>query len=455
MCERISELRQAVCAYAGAFDPALVSGTDALAVMAEAATIERIAAVVKALAATRVNETAAWKGSGESSTARFMARATGTSAAAAADAMRTAERLKELPVASAAARRGELSAEQASAIASAATANPAAEQKLVETATRASLQELREESARVRAAAENSDIEARYRRTHARRALRHWTDPEGMFHLHFNNTIVAGADLMAAIDAKTEEIFVRARAEGRREPLEAYRADALCEIVAEWAAGGSLPGASTGAGASGHETDAPGSAARTASTANNGASTSAPRSSSAKPKGRATAAAVWKAILRVDHAAWVRGYVEGEEVCEIAGFGPIPVSVAREMIASGDPFLAAVVTKGVTVTGVAHLGRKPTAYQQTALEWRDPTCAADGCSATARLQNDHRDGWADTHITQVDSLDRLCPPMHQLKTRDGWSLVDGVGKRPFVPPSDPRHPRNAQAQERPPPEAAA
>ncbi|HEX8771704.1 MAG TPA: hypothetical protein VF711_13135, partial [Acidimicrobiales bacterium] len=144
----------------------------------------------------------------------------------------------------------------------------------------------------------------------------------------------------------------------------------------------------------------------------------------------------------------------GEEVCEIAGFGPIPVSVAREMIASGDPFLAAVVTDGLTVTGVAHLGRRPTAYQQTALQWRDPTCAAEGCSATARLQNDHRQDWADTHLTQVDTLDRLCPFDHRLKTRDGWSLVDGVGKRAFVPPTDPRHPRNAKARQRPPPAAA-
>src|SRR5437763_5846609 len=213
---------------------------------------------------------------------------------------------------------------------------------------------------------------------------------------------------------KTDQIFRTARAQSRREPPEAYAADALAEVVVQWASG-------------------------------------AAKDRGGRPKG---GGAAWKAIVRIDLSAQERGQVEGEEVCEIAGYGPIPVSVAREMIASGNVFLAAVVTDGVKVTGVAHLGRKPTAHQQTALEWRDPQCAAEGCPATARLQNDHRDDWSATHVTEFDGLDRLCPPMHRLNTVDGWALVEGVGKRPFVPPSDPRHPRNAKAQERPPPAAA-
>jgi hypothetical protein len=61
MCERIAELRQAVCHYAGAFEPDLVSGTDALTVMQEASVIERAAATLKALAAARVNQTSQWR----------------------------------------------------------------------------------------------------------------------------------------------------------------------------------------------------------------------------------------------------------------------------------------------------------------------------------------------------------------------------------------------------------
>jgi hypothetical protein len=40
-----------------------------------------------------------------------------------------------------------------------------------------------------------------------------------------------------------------------------------------------------------------------------------------------------------------------------------------------------------------------------------------------------------------DQLDGLCSHHHDLKTIDNWALVDGRGKREFVPPHDPRHPR--------------
>jgi len=41
----------------------------------------------------------------------------------------------------------------------------------------------------------------------------------------------------------------------------------------------------------------------------------------------------------------------------------------------------------------------------------------------------------------LELLDRLCRYHHRLKTTKGWALVEGSGKRDFVPPEDPRHPR--------------
>ncbi|MGQ0520445.1 MAG: hypothetical protein ACT4PX_04725, partial [Actinomycetota bacterium] len=66
-----------------------------------------------------------------------------------------------------------------------------------------------------------------------------------------------------------------------------------------------------------------------------------------------------KVLVRIDWDALVRGWPIEGEVCEIAGLGPVAVSVVRAMIESGDAFLAAVVTKGVDVATVAHLGRRP------------------------------------------------------------------------------------------------
>ncbi|MGH9125348.1 MAG: hypothetical protein ACRDZ8_11570, partial [Acidimicrobiales bacterium] len=52
--------------------------------------------------------------------------------------------------------------------------------------------------------------------------------------------------------------------------------------------------------------------------------------------------------------------------------------------------------------------------------------------------------WADTHITLLEWLDLLCTHHHRLKTIYGWALIAGTGKRAFVPPDDPRHPRHHQ-----------
>ncbi|MDQ3978755.1 MAG: HNH endonuclease, partial [Actinomycetota bacterium] len=103
-------------------------------------------------------------------------------------------------------------------------------------------------------------------------------------------------------------------------------------------------------------------------------------------------------------------------------------------------FLAAVVTKGQAVVGVAHLGRRPNAAQQTALQWLYPTCAVEGCASVARLEVDHRIDWSATRVTVFDLLDRLCPHHHRLKTREGWGLVEGREKRAFVPPQAHRPP---------------
>jgi len=215
---------------------------------------------------------------------------------------------------------------------------------------------------------------------------------------------------MAALGPVRDRLFNAARTERRHEPLEAYAADALVEMVCGDGEG----------------------------------------ESAAPPRARARA----KVIARVDLPALLRGYPTEGETAEIAGFGPVAVSALLDLIDTGDAFLAAVVTSGEAVVGVAHLGRRARAVQQTALEWLYPTCAVEGCTTTAWLEIDHRLDWAHSHITVFDLLDRLCSHHHDLKTLDGWALVEGRGKRAFVAPDDRRHPRHGRATERPPPDRA-
>jgi hypothetical protein len=72
----------------------------------------------------------------------------------------------------------------------------------------------------------------------------------------------------------------------------------------------------------------------------------------------------------------------------------------------------------------------------------------EGCNNTARLEYNHAYNaeYCKTKHTRLDETEPLCDPDHDLQTYEGWSLVEGTGKRPMVPPDDPRHPKN-----RPPP----
>jgi hypothetical protein len=260
----------------------------------------------------------------------------------------------------------------------------------LETARSGSLGALRGECARAKANV--CDLEDRRRQIHDRRSLRNWTDLDGVGHLHVRDNPEVIARMIARVIPVRDHLAEEASEAGRCEVLEAHAADALHQIVC-----GDAPPATTGAA---------------------------------------------KLLARVDLAALLRGYPVGEETCELAGYGPVAVSAMRDLLDTGDPFLAAVVTKGEEVVGVAHLGRRPNAQQRSALEWLYPMCAAEGCNALTFLEYDHRDDWAETHRTVFDLLDRLCHHHHSLKTTEGWALVDGRGKRAFVAPDDPRHPRH-------------
>src|SRR5205085_7398521 len=89
------------------------------------------------------------------------------------------------------------------------------------------------------------------------------------------------------------------RRQGRREPPEAYRADALLEVVRH------------------------------------------------KTTGTTKKQPAWaKVLVRIDLPTLLRGHPLDGETCELVGYGPVAVSAVRDMIESGNPFLAAVATSG-------------------------------------------------------------------------------------------------------------
>ncbi|HET9444421.1 MAG TPA: hypothetical protein VFO65_13915, partial [Acidimicrobiales bacterium] len=127
---------------AAGFDPAVVSSGEAGSVALRAATVEKLAATVKALAAARAADVAVGPGSSERDVAERLARRSGVSLGAARAAIETGRRLCHQPELAAAARRGEVSAVQAAAIARAVAANPGAEGRLVALAAASSVTDL-------------------------------------------------------------------------------------------------------------------------------------------------------------------------------------------------------------------------------------------------------------------------------------------------------------------------
>jgi hypothetical protein len=360
------------------------------------AKIERLGHAVRLAGTARVAAAGTWQGKGDRSAAEWLARTTGTSMSEAIGAVATAKQLDRLPATAAAVRRGELSPEQAKEVTAAAAADPTAEARLLQHAGQGSLGELRNECKRVRAAAD-LDPEATHRRIHQARHVRSRTDADGTWVMTVRGTTASGARILSGLRHRADGIFREARRAGRRDAEEAYLFDALEQVCADPGAGAVLP---KGANA--------------------------------------------KVIVRIDWAALVRGRPIDGEVCEIAGVGPVPVSVVREL--SEDAFVAAVITKGTDICSVTHLGRRHTALQVTAMQWRDPECTRLGCSNTVRLEYDHREDWAHTHVTRVDQSDRLCHHDHRLKTESGWMLERGTGKRRMLPPDHPDHPLQDELQ---------
>jgi hypothetical protein len=109
---------------------------------------------------------------------------------------------------------------------------------------------------------------------------------------------------------------------------------------------------------------------------------------------------------------------------ELAGYGPINSTLARELARDGD--LRRLVTDPVTGTPV-DLGRtryRPSASLRRILEARDPTCRFPGCLRPARACDiDHVTEWIEGGPTSAANLQPLCRLHHGFKTDQSWDAA--------------------------------
>lgn len=377
------------CALA-AFDPALVSGDDAVAVVEALAATEKACAAARARAAPRVAACGGHERHGFADASDWLARTAGSSVGQARAAMAVASAAKDCPATTAAMATGDLSLAQAEVIIRTAKECPGTEEEMLTLAAGIGLSALQDEG-RLRALAA-VDPDELHRRQQQARELRHWRDAAGMVRLAGALPPEVGVPLVNRLEAETDRVRRAARAEGSTEARPAHAADAFVNLLR------SGPGSRRGPSAD--------------------------------------------LVVVCDLGAYRRGHVHPGEACHIVGGGPVPVEVARRL--RDDAFLKAVLHDGTRIETVAHFGRHIPAELRTALELGPlphidgRRCVEEGCGRRYGLEFDHVDPVANGGPTSFDNLQARCWPHHRAKTeRDRAAGLLG--------------PEPRQASSRPPP----
>ena len=129
---------------------------------------------------------------------------------------------------------------------------------------------------------------------------------------------------------------------------------------------------------------------------------------------------------------------------QLAGYGAIPASIARELAADAKwrRFITDPITGSLLDYGRQHY--EPPQALVDFLMARDRTCRFPGCRQPARISDiDHAQPWEEGGATAPENLGVLCRRHHRLKTHGNWTLKsfpDGscewsspLGKKYFVP----------------------
>ncbi|MDT0195747.1 DUF222 domain-containing protein [Arthrobacter sp. AB6] len=121
------------------------------------------------------------------------------------------------------------------------------------------------------------------------------------------------------------------------------------------------------------------------------------------------------------------------EPAVLDGYGPIPASMARQLLSAGAESFRRVLLDPSDGTPL-EIGR--TSYRLTkamrkALHLRDGKCAFPGCSNNA-LDNeiDHLKAWQHGGSTGISNLAQVCPKHHRLKHNSGWEPTPAAKDEP-------------------------
>lgn len=380
----VDEATEALSVAVRELEPENLEPDDAARLVKAFTALTKLAESGRTIVAPYMEGSGLWRREGHRSPEAWLAADAGISYGEAKAILETGRRLVQAPEVDDAARDGDLSFDQMKEVAVGAEADPDAAGRLLDAAGRdKTLKQLRDETRRVKAAAEDDQYGVYERQRRARR-VSHGSKPDGMAWLYAEFTPEVGAAVVSHLEAETDRVFREAHREGREEPRAAFMADALTRLITE-----------------GHSTKG--------------------------ARGRAKGVRA-EVIVMVDRDALLRGRVEPGETCEILGQGPIPVEVCHQIM--GDAFLRGVLVDGTEVTRVESFGRHITTEQRVALtveaflEHGDLVCSVDGCDRPD-IDWDHLHEYAHRGATATWNLNPLCRGHHRDKTAGLLELVDG------------------------------
>ncbi|WP_461174958.1 HNH endonuclease signature motif containing protein [Arthrobacter sp. Z1-9] len=122
-----------------------------------------------------------------------------------------------------------------------------------------------------------------------------------------------------------------------------------------------------------------------------------------------------------------------DEPANLDGYGPIPASMARKLLADGaNSFYRVLVDpRDGSPLEIGRTSYRLTKAMEQALRLRDGKCTFPGCNnRTMDNEADHLKAWQHGGNTGISNLAQLCPKHHRLKHNSGWEPTKATRTEP-------------------------
>jgi hypothetical protein len=122
-----------------------------------------------------------------------------------------------------------------------------------------------------------------------------------------------------------------------------------------------------------------------------------------------------------------------DEPANLDGYGPIPASMARKLVADGATSFYRVLVdpRDGAPLEIGRTSYRLTKAMKKVLQLRDGKCTFPGCNNPS-LDNeaDHLQAWQHGGNTGISNLAQLCPKHHRLKHATGWTPTPATQHEP-------------------------